>query len=57
LGGIQTKNFRFGYSYDITVSRLRQAATGAHELSVGFMLDKYTRPSKKKIERIKCPAF
>ena len=57
LGGVQTKNFRFGYSYDITVSRLRQAATGAHELSVGVMLDKFTRPSKKKIERIKCPAF
>lgn len=57
LGGIQTKNFRFGYSYDITVSRLRQATTGTHEISVGVMLDKYTRPSKKKIERIKCPAF
>ena len=57
LGGIQTKNFRFGYSYDITVSRLRQATTGTHEISVGVMLDKYNRPTKKKIERIKCPAF
>lgn len=57
LGGVQTKNFRFGYSYDITVSRLRQATSGTHELSVGIMLDQYKRTPSKKIERIKCPAF
>lgn len=57
LGGIQTKNFRFGYSYDITTSRLRQAVTGAHEISVGFMLDPIKKRNVKKVEHIPCPNF
>ena len=54
LGFIQSK-FRFAYSYDLTVSKLRNQTLGAHEISVG-----YTFPCKKKRKKfrgIQCPSF
>lgn len=37
LVGLHKGMFKFGYSYDITVSRLTNATAGSHELSVGLM--------------------
>jgi type IX secretion system PorP/SprF family membrane protein len=34
LLGIQIDNFRIGYSYDVTVSKLTNASLGAHEVSL-----------------------
>jgi len=54
LGFIQSK-FRVAYSYDLTVSKLRNQTLGAHELSIG-----YTFPCKKKHKKfrpIQCPSF
>jgi type IX secretion system PorP/SprF family membrane protein len=55
LLGIQTKNFRFGYSYDVTVSKLGGKTAGSHEVSVQILLPcKKRRP---KFRTISCPSF
>lgn len=35
-----SKRFRVGYSYDLTVSKMRNFSSGTHEIMVGIMLDK-----------------
>lgn len=55
LVGLQNDNFKFGYSYDITVSKLGGTTGGAHELSLGFMLK--CRTKKSKIRALQCPSW
>jgi type IX secretion system PorP/SprF family membrane protein len=55
LVGIQTPNFRFGYSYDVTISKLSNATAGSHELSMTVQFD--CRPKKKKFVPVSCPSF
>jgi type IX secretion system PorP/SprF family membrane protein len=55
LVGIQQGRFKFGYSYDVTVSKLAYASAGSHELSFGFQFE--CRPKKKKFRTISCPSF
>lgn len=55
LVGLQQGIFKFGYSYDITVSKLRNAAAGSHEFSLGLQFT--CRPKTKRFRAIKCPAF
>lgn len=55
MAGFQQKSFKFGYSYDVTVSKLSNATAGAHELS--FTLQFPCRPKKKKLRAISCPSF
>ncbi|MBE0637495.1 MAG: PorP/SprF family type IX secretion system membrane protein [Bacteroidales bacterium] len=55
LLGLQQDQYRFGYSYDYTVSQLSNAAGGAHEVSFSYIF-----PCDKKSKRpraIKCPSF
>ena len=55
LAGIHYKGFRFGYSYDLNVSRLFSVSGGAHEVSASYQFPCYER--KRKIRAIKCPRF
>jgi len=55
LAGIQQNSFKFGYSYDLTVSKLTNITGGAHEIS--FALQLGCPPKKKKIRTINCPTF
>lgn len=55
LIGIQRGSFKFGYSYDVTVSQLSRASSGSHELSLGIQFE--CRPKRKRFRAIKCPAF
>jgi type IX secretion system PorP/SprF family membrane protein len=55
LVGLQQGIFKFGYSYDITVSKLRNASAGSHEFSLGLQFT--CRPKTKRFRAIKCPAF
>ena len=55
IRGIQNPNFKFGYSYDITVSRLTNATAGAHEISFAMQLE--CKPKKKRYRTINCPSF
>ena len=55
LIGLNTGKFRFGYSYDLTVSRLTNASGGSHELSLGFNLTCREKP--RSFRTISCPSF
>ena len=57
LAGIRQGVFSFGYSYDITVSDLRDAATGSHEVSISLLFDEKKKIRKKDVQPLKCPAF
>ncbi len=55
LIGLETNNFKVGYSYDITVSKLTNSTAGSHELSMGM---KFACKKCRKIYRTNiCPSF
>jgi len=54
IGYIQ-KKLKFAYSYDLTVSKLRNSTLGAHEISFGYV---FNCPKKRhKFRAISCPSF
>jgi type IX secretion system PorP/SprF family membrane protein len=55
LAGVQTKFFKFGYSYDVTISKLNNSTGGAHEITMSIIAD--CKPKKKKFRTISCPVF
>ena len=55
LVGFQQDLFKFGYSYDVTISKLTNATAGSHELS--FQMQFQCKPKKKKFRTISCPSF
>lgn len=55
LVGFQQGMIKFGYSYDVTLSKLSNASAGSHEFS--FALQFECRPKKRKFRAISCPSF
>lgn len=55
LVGIQQGLFKFGYSYDVTISRLTNTTGGAHEISVSMQVDYQTQ--KETFPHNKLPIF
>jgi type IX secretion system PorP/SprF family membrane protein len=55
LLGVENENFRLGYSYDVTVSRLANVSAGSHELSMQLKFN--CKPKKKTFRTISCPSF
>jgi type IX secretion system PorP/SprF family membrane protein len=55
LVGIQNNNFKAGYSYDVTVSKLAGNTAGAHEISVQLQFE--CKAKRKKYRTISCPSF
>ncbi len=55
LVGINTTHFKFGYSYDLTLSKLGTGSGGSHELSMGFNFN--CKPKKRTFRTISCPSF
>ena len=54
--GINTGNFKLGYSYDVTVSKLNNGVSGgSHEISLGLNLNCKQRPTTFKL--VSCPSF
>jgi type IX secretion system PorP/SprF family membrane protein len=54
--GLKTDRFNFGYSYDITISKLARLSYGAHEVAVSYQLCKLKK--KKKYRMLTpCPKF
>jgi len=54
--GLNTGNFRLGYSYDVTVSKLNNGVSGgSHEISLGINLNCKNKPQSFKT--ISCPSF
>jgi type IX secretion system PorP/SprF family membrane protein len=56
LAGINYQQFRIGYSYDFTVSKLGGRSGGAHEISLAWEFCVLTSP-KRTIRTIKSPSF
>lgn len=55
LLGIKQKRFKFGYSYDLTLSKLKGATAGAHEVSLAILVG--CNKKRNKPGAIKCPEF
>jgi type IX secretion system PorP/SprF family membrane protein len=55
LLGFHYKNLRFGYSYDLTLSKLKSVSGGAHEFSVSWQFPCIEK--RRHIRAIKCPRF
>ena len=56
LVGIEQDAWKFGYSYDVTISPLLNSNTkGAHEFSLGYKLP--CRYKGKSYQTINCPTF
>ena len=55
LLGFQTGIMKFGYSYDITVSKLTNTTAGSHEISLGFQFN--CNPKRRNFRTISCPSF
>ncbi|MEN8225006.1 MAG: type IX secretion system membrane protein PorP/SprF [Bacteroidota bacterium] len=54
--GLEWKGLKVAYSYDITLSQLKGATGGAHEVSVGYQFNCLNQ--KRRRERaISCPSF
>lgn len=54
--GWRVENWSFGYSYDITISRLVQAKTrGAHEFNITYV--HHVKKKRKPMKRLPCPSF
>jgi type IX secretion system PorP/SprF family membrane protein len=54
--GMTTPKFKFGYSYDVTVSELNNGNSGgSHELSLGIYINCHSKPTSFKT--ISCPSF
>jgi type IX secretion system PorP/SprF family membrane protein len=57
LGGAHFKNFKFAYSYDITVSRIWSNTGGSHEISLIYEYANPNRGRKRKFSQLACPQF
>jgi len=55
LVGFQQNVFRFGYSYDVTISKLTNATAGSHEFSLALVFP--CRPPARRFRTIDCPSF
>ena len=55
LVGFRKDRFKFGYSYDLTVSDARAAAPGSHEISAG--IEWCARTPNVRYRKLSCPDF
>jgi type IX secretion system PorP/SprF family membrane protein len=54
VGFVQDK-IQFAYSYDLTISKLKNQTLGAHEVS--YQMEFYCKPQGRKFRTISCPSF
>ncbi|MFA8432998.1 MAG: type IX secretion system membrane protein PorP/SprF [Marinifilaceae bacterium] len=52
--GLDNKIFRLAYSFDYAITKLIQTNTGAHEISLSFLIG---NKSKSRIRAVRCPKF
>jgi len=55
LIGFHTERLKFGYSYDVTTSKLTTATAGSHEISVQLQFN--CKPKKRRFRVVACPTF
>ncbi|MFL5763600.1 MAG: type IX secretion system membrane protein PorP/SprF [Bacteroidia bacterium] len=54
--GVRNERFNFGYSYDVTISRLTMISKGAHEITISYQLCKLKKKKKPRM-LLPCPKF
>ena len=54
--GLKNKRTSFGYSYDITISKLHRIAGGAHEITISYQLCNANKRKKVRLT-MDCPKF
>jgi type IX secretion system PorP/SprF family membrane protein len=57
LIGIQFDNYRFGYSYDFSLSKLSNKSGGAHEISFSYQFCVYKGEKRRRLGAINAPTF
>ena len=55
LIGFHTDKFKFGYSYDVTTSKLTTATAGSHEVSLTMQFD--CKKKRRRVRTVPCPTF
>jgi len=55
LVGFRHNMFKFGYSYDVTVSSARAAAPGSHEISAA--IEWCSKKPRRRYRKLSCPDF
>ncbi len=55
LIGFHTDKFKFGYSYDLTTSKLTTQTAGSHEISVQLQFN--CKPKRRRFRVVACPTF
>lgn len=55
LIGFHTDRFKFGYSYDVTTSKLTTATAGSHEVSLTLQFD--CKKKRRRVRTVPCPTF
>ncbi|OFY34014.1 MAG: hypothetical protein A2W91_15485 [Bacteroidetes bacterium GWF2_38_335] len=55
LVGFMQDKIQFAYSYDLTISKLKNQTLGAHEVS--YQMEFYCKTVKRKFRTISCPSF
>lgn len=55
LVGFEADYLKFGYSYDITTSKLTNKTAGSHEFSCTIQFD--CKPRRRRFRTISCPSF
>jgi type IX secretion system PorP/SprF family membrane protein len=55
LIGFHTDRFKFGYSYDVTTSKLTTATAGSHEVSLTMQFD--CKKKRRRVRTVPCPTF
>jgi type IX secretion system PorP/SprF family membrane protein len=55
LIGFHGDNFKFGYSYDVTTSKLTTATAGSHEISLTLQFK--CKKKHRRVRTVPCPTF
>lgn len=55
LIGFHTGQLKFGYSYDVTTSKLTTATAGSHEISLTLQFD--CKKKRRRVRTVPCPTF
>ncbi|MBP6312981.1 MAG: type IX secretion system membrane protein PorP/SprF [Flavobacteriales bacterium] len=55
LVGFHTEKFKFGYSYDVTTSKLTTATAGSHEISLQLQFN--CKRKQRRFRQVACPTF
>ena len=55
LIGFHTEHLKFGYSYDVTTSKLTTATAGSHEISLTLQFD--CKKKRRRVRTVPCPTF